>query len=61
MSYHAQFESNLSLSGANADTRIPIDPSTQKKVVADIYSRLTGLPYKTELDSELSNKVEKNC
>ena len=59
MSYHAQFESNLSLSGANADTRIPIDPSTQKKVVADIYSRLTGLPHKTDLDSELSNKVKK--
>ena len=59
MSYHAQFESNLSLSGANADTRIPIDPSIQKKVVAEIYSRLTGLPNKTELDSELSNKVKK--
>ena len=59
MSYHAQFESNMSLSGANADDRFPIDPATQKKVVAQIYAGLTGLNVKSDLSSELSKTVSK--
>ena len=50
MSYHAQFESNLSLSGANADHRFPIDPASQKKVVAQIYAGLTGVSLKSDLN-----------
>ena len=34
MSRHIQFESNMSLSGANADKRVPVTPSEQKKIVA---------------------------
>lgn len=30
MSRHVQFESNMSLSGANADKRVPVTPSQQK-------------------------------
>ena len=30
MSYHIQFESNMTLSGANADNRIPTNPINQK-------------------------------
>jgi len=33
MSRHFQFEANMSLSGANADMRIPVTPSDQKKVL----------------------------
>ena len=34
MSRHIQFESNMSLSGANADKRVPVTPSQQKLVLA---------------------------
>ncbi len=57
MSYHAQFESNLSLSGANADDRFPIDPPSLKKVVAQIYAGLTGISLKNNLDTKLSKSV----
>ena len=44
MSRHYQFESNMSLSGANADVRIPILPSLQlevlKALVSDSYVKL---------------------
>ncbi len=33
MSRHIQFESNMSLSGANADKRVPVTPSEQLKIV----------------------------
>ena len=42
MSYHLQFESNMTLSGAKADLRIPTDPATQKNIIAQIYAQLTG-------------------
>ena len=38
MSRHYQFESNMSLSGANADVRIPIIPSLQLKVLKALVS-----------------------
>ena len=33
MSYHIQFESIMTLSGANADNRIPTNPTIQKKLL----------------------------
>ena len=42
MSYHLQFESNMTLTGSNADDRVPAKPIELKKIVARIYSRLTG-------------------
>ena len=42
MSRHIQFESNMSLSGANADKRIPLKPSEQKLALAKLYSYVTG-------------------
>ena len=38
MSRHFQFEANMSLSGANADVRIPVTPSQQK----DVLNALAG-------------------
>ena len=55
MSYHLQFESNMTLSGANADNRIPTDPATQKKIVAQIYAQLTA----TSLPNDLSPQISK--
>ena len=40
MSRHYQFESNLSLTGANADYREPVRPSQQGLLVANLYNML---------------------
>lgn len=42
MSRFYQFESNLSLSGANADYRTPIKPSSEGLVVANLYNLLAA-------------------
>jgi len=42
MSRHVQFESNMSLTGANADKRYMLKPSEQTKVLLNIYNALTG-------------------
>jgi len=42
MSRHYQFESNLSLTGANADYRTMIKPSQEGLVVAQLYNLVTG-------------------
>ncbi|RAV28545.1 TAT-variant-translocated molybdopterin oxidoreductase [Sinomicrobium soli] len=42
MSRHIQFEANMSLSGANADKRVPLKPSQQKVALAKLYGYLTG-------------------
>ena len=38
MSHHIQFESNMTLSGANADARIMVKPSAQNTILADLYN-----------------------
>jgi len=58
MSQHFQFESNMSLTGANADHRIPCTPADQKNILAYIYDRLIGgTPGK--LSEELKSSAEK--
>lgn len=42
MSYHVQLEANMSLTGANADKRIPIKPSEQVFALLQIYNAVTG-------------------
>ena len=42
MSRHVHFESNMSLTGANADKRVPMTPSEQKETVRAIHSALVG-------------------
>ena len=41
MSRHIQIEANMSLSGANADKRVPATPSQQKLALAKLYSYVT--------------------
>ena len=40
MSRHIQFESNMTLTGANADKRYMVKPSQQAKVLHDLYNAL---------------------
>ena len=42
MSKHFQFEANMTLSGANADVRVPATPTAQKNILAHIYAGITG-------------------
>lgn len=42
MSRHIQFESNMSLTGANADKRVTLKPTEQKLALAKLYSYVTG-------------------
>lgn len=40
MSHHVQFEANYSLTGANADERIPVKPSDEFKILLALYNEL---------------------
>jgi MoCo/4Fe-4S cofactor protein with predicted Tat translocation signal len=42
MSRHFQFESIMSVSGSNADVRVPIKPSQEGLVAAALYQHVTG-------------------
>ncbi len=42
MSRHIQFESNMTLSGANADKRVPLTPTEQKKALALLSNKILG-------------------
>ena len=42
MSRHFQIETNMSLSGANADKRIQIKPSEQSYLISNLYRALNG-------------------
>ena len=42
MSYHVQFESNMSLTGANADKRLVLKPSHQVFALLNLYNAITG-------------------
>jgi len=59
MSRHIQIEANMSLSGANADKRIPATPNQQKKALAKLYSYITGQGVSTELPAHLDEAVQK--
>ena len=59
MSFHVQFESNMTLSGAKADHRIPTDPATQKKIIAHIYAQLKGVSLTNDLNPQIKKLVAK--
>ncbi len=54
MSRHTQFESNMTLSGANADKRVPIKPSEQKVVLAKIFGAIT----QTQIPGKLADHIQ---
>ena len=59
MSKHYQFEANMSLTGANADVRIPLKPSIQKLALLKIYEYISGENVNVELEDELDAKIKK--
>ena len=58
MSKHYQLETNLSLTGSNADKRVPIKPSEQKTLLSDLYhSILNGRKPNDSRLLEISKKL----
>ncbi len=52
MSKHIQIEANMTLAGANADVRIPLNIAAQKQALVKIYNIITGAAVST-------SKIEK--
>lgn len=59
MSRHIQIEANMSLTGANADKRIPATPSQQKQALSKLYSYVTGQSVSTDLPAQLDEAIQK--
>ena len=59
MSRHIQFESNMTLSGANADIRVPLKLSEQKLVLIEIYKSIVGNKIQLKSDISLNKKTKK--
>ncbi len=57
MSRHFQFESILTVSGANADSRVPIKPSQEGLVAAALYQHITGTKV-AEVPQEILDKTK---
>ncbi len=61
MSYHVQFEANMSLTGANADKRVVTKPSDQVFALINLYNAITGdsLPSKsTPVDDQVKKAAK---
>ncbi|MGI4727300.1 MAG: TAT-variant-translocated molybdopterin oxidoreductase [Janthinobacterium lividum] len=54
MSRHVQFEAGMSMTGTNADTRIPVKPSEEGLALINLYNALSGttLPGSKALNSK---------
>ncbi|MEK9613345.1 MAG: 4Fe-4S dicluster domain-containing protein, partial [Flavobacteriaceae bacterium] len=59
MIWHVQFESNMSLSGANADHRVPCTPADQKNILAYLYDEISGGSSSISLSDELKSIAQK--
>ncbi|MDO5972458.1 TAT-variant-translocated molybdopterin oxidoreductase [Flavivirga aquimarina] len=60
MSRHIQFESNMSLTGANADKRVPLTPTQQKLALAKLYSLVVGGSYSGKgLSAKVDEAIQK--
>jgi len=59
MSRHIQFESNMSLAGANADKRVPLTPSQQKLALAKLHSLIVGGSFTGSLPANIDEAVQK--
>ena len=59
MSRHIQFESNMTLTGAKADKRVPLTPSQQRKALAELYSAVAGSSVSTDLPEAIKEAVSK--
>ena len=58
MSRHIQFESNMTLTGGNADKRVMVRPSEQVLVLSELYKAVVGVKFGMER-SAIQNAVQK--
>jgi MoCo/4Fe-4S cofactor protein with predicted Tat translocation signal len=58
MSRHIQFETGMSVTGTNADVRIPVKPSEEGAAIVALYNAISGttLPGTTKLNNEVAEK-----
>ena len=61
MSHHVQYESNMTLSGANADKRYPVTPTEQKHILAALYSKIVGGSANVKLSDKVAKSVEQTA
>ena len=59
MSWHMQFESNMSITGVNADHRVPCTPAEQKKILVYLHDRIRGFSSSVSLSAQLKKQVER--
>lgn len=59
MSRHFQFESNMTLSGAAADKRVPMTIADQKQALVQIYNIIAGASVAVTLDGNFKAEVVK--
>lgn len=59
MSRHIQFESTLSLTGSNADKRIPLTPSQQRAALSALYGYVTGGSSTSNLPNHIDDALVK--
>lgn len=59
MSRHFQFESNMTLSGAAADKRVPMTVAAQKQALVQIYNIIAGASVPVALDEKVKAEVVK--
>ncbi len=59
MSRHIQFESGMSITGSNADARIPIKPSEEGAALVSLYNAVSGttLPGSKTLTNTIADKA----
>ena len=59
MSRHIQFETGMSITGTNADVRIPIKPSEEGMALINLYSAISGtaLPGARPLKNNIADKA----
>lgn len=60
MSKLYQFETQMSLTGSNADVRVPIKPSEEGDFVIALYNKLTGSSHATKASSSAIEKATKD-
>lgn len=58
MSRHIQFESNMTLTGSNADKRVPLKPGQLKTALAKLFGKLNGSAIGGGSDSVVDGYVE---
>lgn len=54
---HIQVESNMSLTGANSDTRIPLKPSKVAKTLAEVYKVVSGASSSDKIANDIAKEL----